>query len=218
MPQRRVRLEDLAQRTSFALRNHLGNLITLAHVLEAIAASDPDAVAALREAVSHVALDADLLVDLALASADYPEGDAPLRDLLREAARPFDWLADALGGRISVVCPIGLEARYIAPREIVATGRRLLAALIARGMKRPLVLEARRVGDGILVAARPSDLQLVPSRLVDAPPVSNANDMHVEVLDWVLARPELGVRHLASPDGTIVAVLLTQIGANERRS
>ena len=196
--------QELAQRGSFALRNHLAALLTLCHVAEM---ADPEVGAALRDVASKLALDADVLVDLALASADDPGPNARVAELLREAIRPIAWLGDLLDVSLSVDCPDEMEAAFLQPREVVAAGRRLAAALVSAGTSAPVVLEARPLGGGILLAARPANLPLAFERLQPAPPSTNGNDLHLDILAWVLDRPGLRAQLLA--DGAhAVGVLL----------
>jgi hypothetical protein len=192
---------ELAQRASFALRNHLSGLLALTHVLE----GTPDALAALRETVVRVALDADLLTDLALASSDDPQHAAPLDQLLQESVRPLRWLAEVVGAPISVLCPESVDAGFLRPHEAVATGRRLVAGLIAEGPPTGIVLEARAEADGVLVAARRAGTELDRSRLAAPAPSANANEMQLDVLEWVLGRRDLR-RQLLSEPGAVLAI------------
>jgi hypothetical protein len=200
VPEGRSDTADLARRASFALRNHLSSLMALSHVIE----GDEEAVEALRATIVQIALDADVLVDLSLASADDPARPAPLAELLRESARPLGWLADLVGAPVTVSCPAAVDATFLQPREAVATGRRLIAGLIGMGVTEPIVLEAVPDGPGLLIAARCASRPLEISALHDPGPRVNDNDVQLDVLGWALGRADLRAELMVG-SGTLAA-------------
>ena len=196
-------LSGLAQRASFALRNHLSSLMALCHVL----GDEGEAAQALHAIVVRIALDADVLVDLSMSSVEHPGGGATAAELLREAVAPLGWLADLVGAPVGVRCPDDLDAAFLDPREVVVTGRRLVAALIAGGTTTPLLLEARPDAGGVLIAARRVEHPLDLARLGPTPPSGNDNDVQLDVLAWALGRPGLRTELLADGDAVLAARL-----------
>jgi len=212
----RSRLGDLAERATHALRNSLGNMVALAYVLDDSSGADREVVSEMLRNLELVALDAELLADLAVFSSGPEERRAPLRILLGDAVRPFQWftwLGGSEGGSIEVKAPPELEAPFLRPTEVIATARRLIASVIGRSHPRSVVLDAAPADGGVLLLARAADAttpaELLPE--IAAEPGSGGNYLDLEVLAWYLRRPGLSARFYLSPDGSVAAVRLAPL-------
>jgi hypothetical protein len=209
----RSELSDLAERATHAMRNVLGNMVALAYVLDDSSGVDREVVSEMRRNLELVALDAELLADLAVFSSGPEERAAPLRTLLGDAVRPFQWftwLGGAEGGSIEVVSPAELEAPFLRPTEVTALARRLIASVIGRARARAVVLEAAPAEGGVLLIARSAEATTPVDQLpeIAAEPGSGGNYLDLEVLAWYLRRPGLSARLYLSPDGAVAAARL----------
>ena len=151
------KLGDLTERATHALRNSLGNMVALAYVLDDSSGVDREVLREMLRNMELVALDAELLADLAVVANAAEPAKAPLRVLLADAVRPFQWftwLAGSEAGAIQVEAPAELEAPFVKPGEVVAAGRRLVASVIGRCHPKAVVLEASRVSGGLQLVAR----------------------------------------------------------------
>lgn len=202
----------MTARATHALRNSLGNMAALAYVLEDSPGVDREVVREMLRNMALVALDAELLADLALMANAAGTAAAPLPELLAEAVRPlqwFTWLGGAEAGGIQVDAPIEIEAPFLRPGEVVATGRRLVASVIGRCQPPGIVLQASRLNGGVQLAAR--DVRVAPQ--LD-PPETNAeresggNYLDLEVLALGLRRPGLDARLFQAADGSYAAARL----------
>jgi hypothetical protein len=212
----RTRLGDLAERATHALRNSLGNMVALAYVLDDASGVDREVVSEMLRNLELVALDAELLADLAVFSSDPEERGAPLGTLLADAVRPFQWftwLGGSEGGTIDVQAPPDLEAAFLRPNEVIATARRLVASVIGRSHPRAIVLEAAPADGGVWLLARAADATTPSDQLpeVAAEPGSGGNYLDLEVLAWYLRRPGLSTRLYLSPDGSVAAAHLSPL-------
>jgi hypothetical protein len=209
------RLGDLTERATHALRNSLGNMVALAYVLDDSTSIDREVLREMLRNMELVALDAELLADLAvLANAPQPAG-APLRVLLADAVRPFQWftwLAGAEAGSIQVEAPPEMEAPFLKPSEVIAAGRRLVASVIGRSHPPSVVLEASRISGGVQVVARDARIVLtVMPPEIKAEPGSGGNYLDLEVLALCLRRPGLDAKLYLAPDGSCAAVRLLKL-------
>ena len=205
-------LADLTERATHALRNSLGNMAALAYVLDDSPGVDREALREMLRNMALVALDAELLADLAvLANAPGPAA-APLRELLADAVRPFQWftwLAGSEAGAIHVEAPGELEAPFLKPGEVVAAGRRLVASVIGRSHPKGVVLEASRVPGGVQLVARDAAVPagVLPPE-IEAEPGSGGNYLDLEMLAICVRRPGLEARLYLAEDGSCAAVRL----------
>ena len=214
----RSRLSDLAERATHALRNSLGNMVALAYVLDDSSGVDREVLSELLRNLEVLALDAELLADLAVFSSGRGERSAPLRTLLGDAVRPlqwFSWVGGAEGGSIEVEAPAELEAPFLDPTEVVATARRLVASVIGRSHPRTVVLRASPDGDGVLLLARAAADTTPVDELpeIAAEPGSGGNYLDLEVLAWYLRRPGLRARLYLGADGAVAAARLSPLTA-----
>ena len=203
-------LADLTERATHALRNSLGNMAALAYVLDDSSGVDREVLGELLRNMRLVALDAELLADLAvLANAPEPP-TAPVRVLLADAVRPFQWftwLAGAEAGAIQVEAPAELEAPFLRPGEVVAAGRRLVASVIGRCHPPGVVLQASAVLGGIELVAHDARIAVgeLPAE-VKPEPGSGGNYLDMEMLALCLRRPGLEAKLYLSGDGSCAAV------------
>jgi hypothetical protein len=202
--------EALARQAAHAVRNRLSSIGVLAHLICEDGRTDPDLASVLRGSLARLALDAELLVDLAQLSAEYPEASAPLIDLLLEAIRPLEWLGEAGGTRVTLALPPQLEAEFLRPREVVVAARRLIAAVV--GPPTPPAVELVCRGDAgcLTMFARPTGTEMRADDLVEFVPAEHADpaDLDLAVLRWALSRPGLEVRILVAPDRSAAAAEL----------
>jgi hypothetical protein len=212
----RSRLSDLAERATHALRNSLGNMVALAYVLDDSTGVDREVVAEMLRNLQLVALEAELLADLAVLSSGQAEPGASLRTLLDDAVRPFQWftwLAGPEGGAIEIEAPPELEAPFLRPTEVIATARRLVASVIGRSRPRAVVLQADPIAGGVMLLARAASGAAPADQLpeIAAEPGSGGNYLDLEVLAWYLRRPGLSARLYLSPDGSVAAARLSPL-------
>jgi hypothetical protein len=201
-------LGSLAKRASFALRNHLSSLMTLAHVLESSSPEGKESAEALRDTVVRLALDAEVVADLA-AIASGPTGEAqPLMDLLREGVRTLRWLDELAGAPLTVSCAHTDVPDFLEPHEVVLTARRLIAALVARGAAEPIVLEVHAGPGSLLVAARRAACALEPDCLRELPAKGAVDELHLDLLAWALDRPGLRAKLLVQDGAALAAKLV----------
>jgi hypothetical protein len=207
MPDADTDLGALAERASFALRNHLSSLMTLSYVLESMTLEGRESAAALRDTVVRLALDAEVVSDLATIATGGTGAVKPLMDLLHEGIRTLGWLDDLAGAPLRVSCADTTLPDFLEPHEVVLTARRLIAALVAHGTAEPIVLEVRATPRWILIAARRETSVLDRNRLRELPPRSHVDDLHLDLLSWALDRPGLRTRLLAEDDSVLAARL-----------
>jgi hypothetical protein len=204
-----VDLGGLAERASFALRNHLSSLITLAHVLEVSSPEGQESAAALRDTVVRLALDAEVVADLAAIATGSARTTQPLTDLVNEGVRTLRWLDDLAGTPLAVSCAETELPDFLRPHEVVLTARRLIAAMVARGIAEPIVLEVQAERDCLMLAARRAACPLNREGLRELPRTGEADDLHLDLLSWALDRPGLRVK-LVGSDGDVLAAKLAR--------
>jgi hypothetical protein len=208
-------LADLTERATHALRNSLGNMVALAYVLDDSSGVDREVLREMLRNMELVALDAELLADLAVVANAADPAKAPLRVLLADAVRPFQWftwLAGSEAGAIQIEAPAELEAPFLKPGEVVAAGRRLVASVIGRCHPKAVVLEASRVTGGLQLLARDANA-VVPAemRLAATEPGSGGNYLDMEMLALCLRRPGLDAKLFLAEDGSYAAARLIQL-------
>jgi hypothetical protein len=209
------RLGDLTERAMHALRNSLGNMAALAYVIDDTPGVDREVVRELLRNMALVALDAELLADLAVMANAREPAAAPLLQLLADAVRPlqwFTWLGGSEAGAIQVAAADEIEAPFLRPGEVVATGRRLVASVIGRCRPPGIVLEASSLAGGVQLAAR--DVRVAAR--ADLPEAnaerdSGGNYLDLEVLALGLRRPGLDARFYQAADGSYAAARLLRV-------
>jgi hypothetical protein len=201
--------DALVRLAAHALRNHLSSLVTLTHILEADGRSDLDVVAALQADLGRLALDAELLVDLARGSADRPTDSAPLDDLLREAIRPFAWLAEAGQSEVRLGRVPRREVSFLPPRQVVVVARRLIGTVLGAHAPTTVVLEGRFDGAVLRLQARCTGADQALARPEpDADADADPARLELAALHWALDLPDLRAQIRCSADRRVATVEL----------